>query len=279
MKRKEWIAGCILLLIGFSARGSTDAQPLDFSVVNQRSVTQTAEIWNPILAYVSKKSGVTLRLRMGRTAPETTEMTVRENMAFAYTNHLFAPERARLGYRAILRLDGPPIRGTIIARSDGIVHSEKDLDGLPVAFPSHEAFFGYLLPKAHFDRMGIHVRESFAGNQEGAISQIKFGKAGAAGINQKVLQGYVRRTHFSYRTIWTSEPYPDTPIMVHPAVPKQVVEAVRAAFLGMTSDAEGRKALQAAALATKEPWSFVTAEDRDYDKERRFRRNIAASVR
>ena len=39
-----------------------------FNVLNQRSVALTAQYWNPILTYVSKKSGVPLELKLAKTA-------------------------------------------------------------------------------------------------------------------------------------------------------------------------------------------------------------------
>jgi len=62
----------ILCLFGTAALAE---EPLAFGVLNQRSALLTAQYWNPILAYVSARSGVPLRLKMGRTAPETTAMT------------------------------------------------------------------------------------------------------------------------------------------------------------------------------------------------------------
>ena len=41
-----------------------------FNVLNQRSVALTAQYWNPILTYVSQKSGVPLELRLAKTTKE-----------------------------------------------------------------------------------------------------------------------------------------------------------------------------------------------------------------
>jgi phosphonate transport system substrate-binding protein len=71
-----------------------------------------------------------------------------------------------------------------------------------------------------------------------------------------------------------SEPYFDIPVMAHPDMPPKLAAAVREAFVGMGQNPEGRKALQASAeaLGAKDLWSFVPAEDKDYENYRRFYR-------
>lgn len=248
--------------------------PLGFGVINQRSVSLTAQSWNPILNYVGKKAGVPLVLKMGKTAPETTAMTVRGEHAFAYTNHMFTAERDRIGYKVILRMKGEPIHGTIVVRDDSPIRSIEDLRGAKVAFPSKEAFVGYWLPMDHLLKSGVQVNAVFAGNQEGAMSQLQFGEVAAAAVNRKLLSRYAQREDFRYRVIWTSEPYLDIPVMAHPSLPPGLVEAVRAAFIGMDQDPEGRRALQASAdaLGSRELWGFVRADDTEYENYRRFYR-------
>lgn len=264
---------CLAVLAGTTRAEA--GKPLNFGVVNQRSVALTAQSWNPILSYVGKKVGIPLVLKMGKTAPETTSMTERGEHTFAYTNHMFTPARDKVGYKVILRIQGAPIHGVIVVREDSTARSLKDLKGMAIAFPSREAFVGYWLPRDHLIKDGIAVKEVFAGNQEGAMSQLSFGKVAAAAVNKKILDKYAQREDFRYRVIWTSDPYLDIPVMVHPSVSPKLVEAVREAFIGMGVDPEGQKALlaSATALESRQPWSFIRAEDREYDNYRRFYRN------
>ncbi|NWG87190.1 MAG: phosphate/phosphite/phosphonate ABC transporter substrate-binding protein [Hydrogenophilaceae bacterium] len=259
-----------LLAMQAGIAAGDETQPLRFGVINQRSVALTAETWNPILIYVGNKIGRPLVLKMGKTAPETTAMTERGEHDLAYTNHMFTPQRDKLGYKVILRIEGEPIRGVIVVREDSPVRSLKQLKGQPVVFPSKEAAIGYQLPMDHLMKSGIEVQAVFAGNQEGAMSQLQFGKAAAAAVNQKLLDKYAAREGLRYRVLWTSAPYLDIPIMAHRSLSPKLVAAVREAFIGMDEDPEGRKALQAsaAALGQQQLWSFIRAEDREYDNYR-----------
>jgi phosphonate transport system substrate-binding protein len=256
--------------------GSANAETVyHFSVLNQRSPLLTAEYWNPVLAYVSKRAGVELKLKMGRTAVETTELAVRGEAQFAYTDHLFTPGRDRLGWRVILRPDTDGIRGQIVVAAGSAVTRLEDLAGLAVAFPSSEAFAGYKLPMSVLSHRHIHVTPVFAGNQEGAIAQLRVGRVAAAGVNEDVMAAFATREKFRYRVIWSSENFSDMPIMVSPMVPGADVVAVQKAFAGMDKDPEGKKILSAAAALLKltRPMGFRVADDNDY---REFFRTLSA---
>lgn len=252
-------------------------EPLFFGVLNQRSATLTAQYWNPILTHVSAKSGVPLRLKMGRTAPETTAMTVRGEFAFAYTNHLFTPKRDRLGWRVIARPATKGIQGAIVVPEASPVKTITDLASREVGFPSPEAFVGYWVPMDALLKAGVEVKPVFAGNQEGVMAQLKSGRVVAAAVNAQVMEAYARREQFPYRIIWQSETYLDLPVMANPKVPTAKVGAVRDALTKMSQDEEGKKILQAGAELLKQTYApgFVAADDHDYENYRRFYRNTA----
>jgi phosphonate transport system substrate-binding protein len=114
----------------------------------------------------------------------------------------------------------------------------------------------------------------FTGNQEASSAQLKVNKVAAAGVNSSIMARYGRRESFEYRALWTSDIYQDLCIMANPKVPADKVAAIKAAFIDMVSDPEGRQILQAGAdlLKSNGELGFVAAENRDYDNYRRFYR-------
>jgi phosphonate transport system substrate-binding protein len=264
--RAIWFLMVIGALGAVPAPAGASEPPLDFGVLNQRSIALSAQYWNPILRYVSRQSGVPLQLKMGKTAPETDAMTLRGEFAFVYTNILFTPERVRLGYQAIARPRTPGIRALIVVPDDSPLRTLADLNGRNMVFPSRVAFVGYLVPSDALRKAKINVTPTFAGNQEGAMAQLQARAADAAAVNSQVLENYARRENFHYRVLWRSEPYLDLPIMANPAVPKARVEAVRRAFIGMADDPAGRKILEdgAALLKLTGPLGFISAANNDY---------------
>lgn len=267
------------LLLGLfalpSAGLAVEAEPYLFNVLNHRSVSLTAQYWNPILVYVTKKSGVPLELRLNKTSKENTAIAETGAYHFLYTNHFFTPERDKLGYRVIARPAGPDIRSQIVVAKESPVQSMKDLEGKEIAFPTPDGFTGYWVPMDQLLRNGLKVKPVFTGSQEASFGQLRVSKVAAAGVNSVALENYARREKFEYRVLWTSESYKELCIMATPKVPKEKVAAVQAALVGMAGDPEGRKILQAGAdlLKFAGELGFVMSDNRDYDNYRSFYKN------
>lgn len=270
---RHWLLlGCILLLAGAA---EAQSPVYYFSVLNQRSPSLTAQYWNPILTYVSKKADVDLKLKIGKTAPETTALTVRGEAQFAYTNHFFTPDRMKLGWRVIARPDTDGIRGQLVVSEESAIHGVEGLQGVTVAFPSAEAFVGFKVPMNALLQRGIQVIPIFSGNQEGAIGLLKSGRSMAAGVSEDVIAAYAKRESFRYRVLWSSESFNDLAIMANPNfVSESTIRAVQHAFVEMRNDSEGKKILAQGAemLKLHQANGFLAASDSEYENYRKFHR-------
>ena len=125
------------------------------------------------------------------------------------------------------------------------------------------------MPIVALKKAGVRVEEVLAGNQEGAMAQLK-----AAGwTRRRSTRGSSRSTPSaracSFRAIYTSEPFPELAVIAHPRVAAAVVDKVRQALLAMKTDPAAAPVLEQA----KSP-GFEPATDRDYDGVRRVYRLI-----
>jgi len=261
----------VLLLITTAVSGE---KTYTFGVLNQRNPVLTAQYWNPILEYVSKKSGVALQLQMGKTVQETDGMTERGEFDFIFSNHIFMPRISKTGYQVIARPAEESIQGQIVVLENAPIRALEDLEGKEVAFPSETAFVAYAVTMNAMQQKGIQVKPVFAGNQEGVMGQLKAGRVPAASVNSQVMLEFARREQIKFRALWSSEKFAAMPIAVHRRVGKKQVKAVREALVGMASDPEGLKVLQVCAAVVKQspPLGFVTAGGRDYENQRNFYR-------
>lgn len=250
-------------------------KPLAFHPLNQRTTALMAAYWNPIVRYVSVKSGVPLELKLAKNSTEGNALAEQGAFDFLYTNHFFTLERNALGFRVIARPVGPGLQSQIIVPSDSPIRSLQELDGKDVGFVSRDGFSGYFVPLDAMLRLKIKPNVLFTGNQEASVAQLKVNKIAAAGVNGLILERYARREGFAYRALWTSPMYPDLCIMAHKRVPEATVAAVRAALVGMDKDPEGIKVLEISAGVVKAntKLGFVAAEDREYDSYRAFFKN------
>src|SRR3989442_15019770 len=281
---KKWIGGAslvVLLLVVLGARGwSQSQQPLLFGVIIWRSPTLTAQFWNPILRHVSDRSGVPLQLRVAPTGPDHTAMVRRGELHFLYSNHNFIKENEESGYRVFARPKGDAQSGEIVVLKDSPIKTLADLEGREMAFPHTAAFLGYHLPMDALLRKGIKITGHFAGTQEGAMTQLKAGRVGAAGVNAEVMRAFAQRENIAYRVLWSSDKFLNLALSAHPSVPADTVKAVRAAFLQMADDPEGAKVLAASANVLKQatPMRFVASKDSEFDNMRKFYRTTLVKV-
>ena len=280
---KKWMAVAsvgVLVFLALGAHGWSQSQPLSFGVIIWRSPTLTAQFWNPILRYVSERSGVTLQLKVAQTGPEHTAMVRRGDLHFLYSNHNFIKANEESGYRVFARPKEDAGTGEIVVLKGSPIRTLTDLKGKEMVFPHTAAFFGYHLPMDALLRKGIQVKPHFAGNQEGAMGQLKAGRVVAAGVNAEVMRAFAQRENIAYRVLWSSDKYLSLALSALPSVPPETVKVVREAFLRMADDPEGAEVLASSAAVLKQasPLRFVASKDSDFDNMRRFYRTTLVKV-
>lgn len=253
----------------------------NFSPVNQWNLQVSASYWNPIIRYVSARSGVHLNLKLGRTSADTTSYILAREVDFAFTNHLFSPERAKMGWTVFGRRNGPPVSGQLVVPADSPIRDIRELAGGAVAFPGPEALVAYKSTYAQLLRRHIPVTPVFTGNHDAAFTQLFAGKVKAVGANSQLVSNWSAREGQAFRILWTSAPFNELALMASPRVPAEDLRAVARAFLTMHQDPEGRKILAAVTelVHAPAPISFVAANDADYASYRAFYADAPANLR
>lgn len=252
-----------------------------FSPVNQYGIELTATYWNPIIEYISAKSGVKLQLKIGRTSADTTAYVLANEVEFVFSNHLFSPERDHLGWKVFGRRATPPIRSQVIVLGDSPITKLEQLANEPVAFPGPEATVAYKFSYANLLRQNIPIQVVFAGNMDGAFAQLASGRVKAVGTHTQLSSGWSKRENKVVRTLWESEPLNDLALMASKKVPAKDLQAVSNAFLEMAKDPAGLKVLASASELVKLPAAtgFVPATGSDYTAYRNFYQSAPANLR
>ncbi len=279
--RHPLLALAALLLTCSTAWGQSQEGSYRFSPVNQFDINLTAAYWNPIIQYVSEKSGVKLSLKIGRTSADTTAYVLTQEVEFVFTNHLFSPEREQLGWKVFGRRQAPAIQGQIVVPADSPITELRQLKGTEVAFPGPEAFIAYKVPFAELLNQGVDVKVVFGGNQNGALAQLNAGKVQAVGGNSQLIESYAKRENRKFRVLWTSEPFHDLALMVSGKVPEKDAQAVARAFLGMHQDPKGRDILHQTSqkVGLTVDAYFIPASAADYASYRKFYQTAPPALR
>jgi phosphonate transport system substrate-binding protein len=281
-KRLRFRIATLAVCCGISTAGlAADPKVYRFSPVNQHSIALTAAYWNPIVSYVSEKSGVTLELKIGRTSADTTAFVLAQEVEFVFSNHLFSPQREKLGWQVFGRRLTPPVYGQIIVTDSSAITDLAQLVDKPIAYPGPEALVAYKLPAAHLTALHIPTRTVFGGNMDGALEQLFSGKVAAVGVNAQLAQSYARRMGLKYRVLWSSPPMLDLALMVSSKVAERDKKAVAKAFLEMHLNPKGLAILtQASAhIGLTTEAHFVEANGSEYAAYRDFYRTAPAFLR
>jgi len=275
------LLSCFSMLCLVASSVAEEAPLYRFSPVNQWDINKTAAYWNPIINYVSEKSGVRLQLKIGRTSADTTSYVLAQEVEFVFTNHLFSPEREKLGWKVFGRRQMPPVHAQIVVPADSPVTRLEQLKDQEVAFAGPEAFVGYKVPYAHLLAQGVGVKVVFGGNQNAAFAQMFAGKVKAVGSNSQLVDGYAAREGKAFRVLWSSEGYHDLALMASGKVPERDLRAVADAFYGMQADPRGKEILHQASLGVGlgEDAKFIPASAGDYANYRKFYQSAPVALR
>jgi phosphonate transport system substrate-binding protein len=275
------LLACALMFAASATASGAAPHAYNFSPVNQYNLKVSASFWNPIIRYVSAKSGVTLNLKLGRTSADTTSFVLTREVDFAFTNHMFSPERSKLGWTVFGRRNAAPVHAQVVVPADSTAVRLPDLAHAAVGFPGPEALLSYKAPYAELLRSGVPVNTVFTGNMDAAFAQLFSGKVKAVGANSQLVRNYTGRTGKAFRVLWSSPAFNDLALMASPRVPAADQGAVANAFLTMHLDPEGRKILASAGalVHASEPVSFVAAGDADFASYRDFYAGAPASLR
>lgn len=278
--RRRAALGLALATLLASSLVLADQPNYSFSPVNQYGINLTAAYWNPIIAWVSERSGVKLNIKIGRTSADTTSYVLANEVEFVFSNHLFSPQREQLGWKVIGRRQTPPLLGQIVVAADSPITELAQLKGKDVAFAGPEAFIVYKVPYAHLLSRSIDVKPVFAGNQDASFAQLFSGKVMASGANSQLVEGYARRENKKFRVLWSSEPFQDLALMASGKVPEKDVRAVAKAFIEMSQDPKGRDILHQASkeVGLASDAYFIAATGADYASYRRFYQSAPAQL-
>jgi len=269
------------LLLSTQAAIAAPPPCYNFSPVNQFNVQVSASFWNPIIRYVAGRSKVCMKLKLGRTSADTTSFVLAREVDFAFTNHLFSPDREKMGWTVFGRRNSPPVRAQIVVPADSPIKDLRALAGAAVSFPGPEALVAYKVTYAQLLRAEVPVNVVFAGNQDAAFTQLFAGMVKAVGANSQLVANWTGREGSAFRVLWSSAPFNDLALMASPRVPADQVRAVANAFLTMHNDPEGKRVLaeSAALIHAPVPLSFVAASQADYASYRAFYADAPASLR
>ncbi len=178
------------------------------------------------------------------------------------------------------RYQGRPVYFTdVIVRGDSPVRAFAELRGKRWAYNDAGSNSGYVMPRHHLltlgETAGFFGAAVASGSHQRSIRLVLDGEVDASGIDSTVLElELTQRPDLApaLRVVESIGPCPVPPVVVSTRLPGALKERLRALFLAMHEDPEGRVILADGLIAR-----FVAVGDADYDPIRAMLRQAEAA--
>lgn len=214
-------------------------------IVPQFNAQRIIEIWRPILDILEERTGVLLSLRGAPTIPLFEKEFSAGNFDFVYMNpyHVLLANKGQ-GYSPLVRDVGRSLHGVLVVRNDSVIKNVDELNNKKVAFPAPNALGASLLLRADFeDIFKIKVTPRYVLSHSSVYLNVVLGEADAGGGVQKTLSLQPAEIRQSLRVLYKTRDFSPHPFAVHPRVPKDVQEKIKAELLVLGTTEIGKKLL------------------------------------
>jgi phosphonate transport system substrate-binding protein len=252
-----------MMLAPLTAQAQAGPAPvtLAFGVVPQQSASRLAEEWGPLLAEISRRSGVVLVFRTAPSIPVFEARLGQGDYDLAYMNpyHYVVFHKAT-GYQAFAKEQDRKIKGILVVRKDSAYQKAADLAGKTVVFPAPAAFAASILPQAEFGRLQISIEAKFVASHDSVYRAVASGLHEAGGGIQRTFEALPADLRASLRVLSETPAYTPHAMAAHPRVAPEIVAKVLAAMTSLGHDEPGQRLL--APLAFK---GFVGAQDKEWN--------------
>jgi phosphonate transport system substrate-binding protein len=256
-------------------------------LIPERNIFKQIERYEPLAAYLSKKIGKNIKLKVLTRYGNIIDNFVSYNLDAAFFGSLtYALAHSKLGVEPIARpvnMDGSSTYyGLIFVRKDSGIRSIKDMHGKRFAFVDRATTAGYILPLAFFKISGIEDYKTFfketyfAGTHRDAIYDV---------LNKKADIGAAKNTMF-YRLaakdkrllndlvfLARSPDVPENGFAVRKDIDNTIILKLKQALISMHRDPEGINLLKK--FGAKK---FIETSDDDYSSVYEYVREIGLNL-
>ncbi|GAA0699913.1 phosphate/phosphite/phosphonate ABC transporter substrate-binding protein [Marinobacterium maritimum] len=264
------LAVILLFFLVFPTAGlqAADGRPvLRVGIVPQQSAARLAELWTPILAYLSRQSGYQLDFETAPDIPAFERRLAEGQYDLAYMNpYHYTVFHQQPGYAAIARQKGARIHGLLVVRRDSPIMSLQELQGHTLAFPSPAAFAASILPRGELKQLGIQFTPRYVSSHDSVYLGVAQGLFPAGGGIDRTLSNLPESLRGQLRILWRTHGFTPHAFAVHPRLSAATKARLQQALIDMDITESGRSLLSTIRFsgieaATDSDWDDVRALD------------------
>ncbi len=233
------------LCVGLPAIAQQSApKPLEIGIVPQQTASRLAEDWGPLLAEISRRSGIALVFRTAPNIPAFEERLGKGDYDLAYMNpYHYVVFHGAAGYRAFDKEQDRKIKGILVVKKTSPYRKPADRAGKTVVFPAPAAFAASILPQAEFGRLKIPIDAKFVASHDSVYRAVASGLQEAGGGIQRTFEATPAEVRDALRVLAETPAYTPHAFAAHPRVPPEILARVLAAMRSLGDDEAGRHLL------------------------------------
>ncbi|MCL5026208.1 MAG: phosphate/phosphite/phosphonate ABC transporter substrate-binding protein [Chloroflexi bacterium] len=253
-----------------------NGSPLRVAVASVISPKSTVASYSGLVDYLGRKMGRPAEMVQRSSYGETNELVRRGMVDVALVcSGAYVEGRREFGMEL---LAAPQVNGEtvyysyIVVQKDSPFQSLADLRGKVFAYVDPLSNSGYFAPVEALSAAGeqpgnFFGRTIFTYSHDNSINAVVYGLVDGAAIDSLVYEHFLRRepaTVDRLRIVYRSSPYGIPPVVVGPAIDRDLKTKLREVLLDMHQDEEGRHILSDLMID-----KFVPIDDAAYDSVRK----------
>ena len=255
----------LILLTGLLPALTAAEEIYSFGIVPQQSASKLAKNWGPIMAHISRQTGVTLRFKTAPNIPEFEKRLLAGEYDFAYMNpyHYVVFNQAP-GYQAMAKARDKKITGIMVTRKDSTINQLTQLQDKTLAFPSPAAFAASILPRAELKKQQVNISPKYVSSHDSVYRGVASGLFPAGGGVKRTFNAVDAGIREQLQIFWTSEGYTPHAIAYHPRINDALATKVTQSLVALEQTEAGQKMLGTLKIkgweaASDEQWNDIRA--------------------
>jgi phosphonate transport system substrate-binding protein len=275
------------LKINAQTKTATENTVFTIGLIPESNIFNQIERYEPLAAYLSKKIGKNIRLKVLTHYGNIIDNFVSHHLDAAFLGSFtYALAHTKLGVEAIARpvnMDGSSTYyGLIFVRKDSGIRNIKNMHGKRFVFVDRATTAGYLLPLAFFKMSGIEDYKTFfketyfAGTHKDAIYDVLNRKADIGAAKNTIFYRLAAKDKRLLNDLVFLARSPDVPengLAVRKGLDNTIKLKLKQALINMDKDPEGINVLKK--FGAKK---FIETSDDDYSSVYEYVREIGLNL-
>jgi len=212
----------------------------------QLSAHTLSKQWSPFVSYLSKETGIKIKLKVYSDRNEFEKDIITGNVDLYFGNPGYGVVgHIKQGYMPIIRSSKKLLKGILVARKNSNINSIEQLDNQTIAFPSKKAFAATLYLQSLLDtNYDISYKPIYLNSHDNSYRSVLIGKSSASAGVKRTLEAESQKLREQLQIIYTTPGLKPHPLMVHPDVPIETQTLIQKAILKLDKSDKGKKLLK-----------------------------------